>query len=103
MTRSCYSGSCLEIKSILCASRLISKFASVEDPRMGHVAWGLLHKTRADIAPNGWDKYVAGGQKGLVLCLSVDADHHEIIQPTHTHLTHEAIEKALNFFLRRDR
>lgn len=76
----------------------------MEDPRLGHVAWGIIHKTKADMGPNGWERFVGGGEEDVdqnMLCLSVNADHHEIVQPTHAGQTAAAIEKALEFFLGR--
>ncbi|KAF2273801.1 polyketide synthase [Westerdykella ornata] len=65
----------------------------MEDARMGAIAWGLPHKTPADLGPNGWERYV-----GEAYCLSVDADHLEMPMPGHVHLLHGAIEDALTYF-----
>lgn len=72
----------------------------MEDSKMGHVVWGLLDKRAEDIAPNGWERYVSGGNKDAILCLSVPADHHEIIQEPHVGFTWEALERAMAFVLR---
>lgn len=60
-----------------------------EDAKMGAIAWGLSHKTDADLGPDGWDRYV-----GEMLCLPIDADHLKMLMPGHLHLLHEAIEEA---------
>ena len=64
----------------------------MEDAKMGAIAWGLPHKTDADLGPNGWDKYV-----GETLCLSIDADHLEMPMPGHVHLLHGAMEEAFTY------
>ena len=64
----------------------------MEDAKMGAIAWGLPHKTDADLGPNGWDRYV-----GETLCLSIDADHLEMPMPGHVHLLHGAMEEALSY------
>jgi zearalenone synthase (nonreducing iterative type I polyketide synthase) len=64
----------------------------MENPKMGAIAWGLPHKTSADLGPNGWDKYV-----GEALCLSVDADHLEMPMPGHVHLLYGAMEEAFTY------
>ncbi|KAH8892730.1 non-reducing polyketide synthase [Thozetella sp. PMI_491] len=64
----------------------------MEDARMGAIAWGLPHKTPADLGPNGWDKFV-----GEALCLSVDADHLEMPMPGHVHLLHGVMEEAFSY------
>ncbi|KAL8786837.1 MAG: hypothetical protein Q9213_002574 [Squamulea squamosa] len=69
----------------------------MEDARMGAIAWGLPHKTEADLGPNGWDRFV-----GKMLCLSVDADHLEMPMPGHVHLLHGAMEEAFKYLNRPD-
>ncbi|KAL8811792.1 MAG: hypothetical protein Q9200_001524 [Gallowayella weberi] len=64
----------------------------MEDARMGAIAWGLPHKTEADLGPNGWDRFV-----GKTLCMSVDADHLEMPMPGHVHLLHGAMEEAFKY------
>ncbi|KAL8910261.1 MAG: hypothetical protein Q9171_004425 [Xanthocarpia ochracea] len=64
----------------------------MEGAKMGAIAWGLPHKTEADLGPNGWDRYV-----GETLCLSVDADHLEMPMPGHVHLLHGAMEEAFAY------
>ncbi|TLD34119.1 hypothetical protein PspLS_00335 [Pyricularia sp. CBS 133598] len=73
----------------------------MQDAKLGHLLWSLLDKTPADLGPNGWDAYVGGdGARGReVLCLSVAANHQEILQPAYARRTAEAIEKGLVFFL----
>lgn len=66
---------------------------SMEAGMMGAIAWGLPHKTDADLGPNGWDKYV-----GKTLCLSVDVDHLEIPMPQHVNLLHGSMEEAFEYF-----
>lgn len=61
----------------------------MEDAKMGAIAWGLPHKTTADLGSNGWERYV-----GEALSLSVEADHLEMPMPGHVHLLHEAMEEA---------
>lgn len=61
----------------------------MEDPKMGAIAWGLPHKTSADLGLNGWARYV-----GEVLCLSIDADHLEMPMPGHVHMLYRAMEEA---------
>lgn len=76
----------------------------MEDPKLGHVMWGMVNKTEADMGPNGWDRYVDGGgedERDNMLCMSVNADHSDIMHSTHSRQTFAAIEKALAFFLER--
>ena len=81
----------LELMQLLTDSDIPTEpFAGfMEDPRMGAIAWGLPHKTLADLGPNGWDRYV-----GDALCLSIDADHLEMPMPGHVHLLHSTMEQA---------
>ncbi|KAI6432250.1 Type I Iterative PKS [Pyricularia oryzae] len=72
----------------------------MQDAKLGHLLGSLLDKTPADLGPNGWDDYVGGVEKGReILCLSVAANHQEILQPAFARKTAEAIEKSLVFFL----
>lgn len=64
----------------------------MENTKMGAVAWGLPHKTAADLGPNGWEKYV-----GEALCLPIEADHLEMPMPGHVHLLHGAMEEAFSY------
>ncbi|KAI4270686.1 MAG: hypothetical protein L6R38_007051 [Xanthoria sp. 2 TBL-2021] len=64
----------------------------MEHAKMGAIAWGLPHKTDADLGPNGWDRYV-----GEALCVSIDADHLEMPMPGHVHLLHGAMEEAFTY------
>ncbi|WXC56822.1 Non-reducing polyketide synthase zea1 [Fusarium graminearum] len=65
----------------------------MEDSELGPVAWGLPHKTKNDLGPNGWERYV-----GDALCLSMPADHLEMPMPGHVHLLHEKMTRAFEFF-----
>lgn len=55
----------------------------MEDQPFGSVAWSLLHKTAANLGPNGWSKYLL---QETLLCLSVQADHLEMVTPPYAHL-----------------
>ncbi|KAK1589819.1 polyketide synthase [Colletotrichum navitas] len=73
----------------------------MQDAKLGHLLWSLLNKTPADLGPNGWENYVNNGSGQSdrdILCLSVDANHQEVMQPTYARKTAEAIGKALGFF-----
>lgn len=52
----------------------------MEDAKMGAIAWGLPHKTSADLGSNVWDAYV-----GEVLCLGIDTDQLEMPMSGHVH------------------
>lgn len=65
----------------------------MEDPKLSPMACLVPDKTKADLGPNGWDKYV-----GDVLTLSVDADHLDLPMPAHVHRLHEQLEKAFAYF-----
>lgn len=65
----------------------------MEDVRMGAIAWGLPHKTSADLGSKGWEAHV-----GEALCLGIDADHLEMPMPGHVHLLHGATGEALAYF-----
>ncbi|KAK1573275.1 beta-ketoacyl synthase domain-containing protein [Colletotrichum navitas] len=67
----------------------------MQDPALGAVMWGLPHKTRGDLGPNGWDKFV-GSQR--LMCMSINADHLQIPTPSYAPLLGEHIDKALSFF-----
>jgi iterative type I PKS product template protein len=65
----------------------------MEDPKLGTFACLIPNKTKADLGPNGWDKYA-----GEVLALSVDGDHLDLPMPGHAHLLHAQMEKAFAYF-----
>ncbi|QPC76873.1 hypothetical protein HYE68_007625 [Fusarium pseudograminearum] len=65
----------------------------MEDSELGPVAWGLPHKTKNDLGPNGWERYI-----GHALCLSMPADHLEMPMPGHVHLLHENMTRAFEYF-----
>nr|ACD39753.1 non-reducing polyketide synthase [Hypomyces subiculosus] len=65
----------------------------MEDPKLGAVAWGLPHKSAADLGPNGWDKFL-----GETLCLSIDSDHLDMPMPGHVHLLQAAMEESFKYF-----
>lgn len=65
----------------------------MEDPKLSPMACLVPNKTRADLGPNGWDRYV-----GDVLALSVAADHLDLPMPGHVHLLHAQLEKAFSHF-----
>lgn len=65
----------------------------MEDSELGPVAWGLPHKTKSDLGPNGCDKYI-----GEALCLSMPADHLEMPMPGHVHLLYENMARAFEYF-----
>ena len=64
----------------------------MEDARMGAFAWGVPHKTDADLGPNESDRYV-----GDALCLAIHADHLEMPMPGHVHLLRAAMEEAFTY------
>ncbi|MCJ1312673.1 polyketide synthase pks13 [Agyrium rufum] len=66
----------------------------MEDPRLSPMACLVPDKTKADLGPNGWDRY-SGGE---VLALSVDADHLDLPMPKHVRLLHSQLEKAFSHF-----
>ena len=63
----------------------------MEDPKLSPMACLVPDKTRADLGPNGWDRYA-----GNILTLSVDADHLDLPMPGHVHLLHAQLEKAFS-------
>ena len=65
----------------------------MEDPKLGPFACFIPDKTKADLGPNGWDKFV-----GDMLTLSVDGDHLDLPMPGHVHLLHAQIEKVWTHF-----
>lgn len=65
----------------------------MEDPKLSPMACLVPDKTKADLGPNGWDRYA-----GDVLALSVDADHLDLPMPGHVHLLHAQLEKAFAHF-----
>lgn len=65
----------------------------MEDPKLSPMACLVPNKTKADLGPNGWDRYA-----GDVLALSVDADHLDLPMPGHVHLLHAQLEKAFSHF-----
>lgn len=65
----------------------------MEDPKLPPMACLVPDKTKADLGPNGWDRYA-----GDVLALSVDADHLDLPMPGHVHLLHAQLEKAFGHF-----
>lgn len=67
----------------------------MEDPKLSPMACLVPDKTKADLGPNGWDRYA-----GDVLALSVDADHLDLPMPGHVHLLHAQLEKAFSHFNR---
>ena len=69
----------------------------MEDPNMGATAWGIPHKTEADLGPNGWDRFV--GRENLQ-CLAIDTDHLGMLTPKYVHLLGDAMEQAFAHFRR---
>lgn len=65
----------------------------MEDPKLGPFACFVPDKTKADLGPNGWDRYV-----GDILTLSMDGDHLDMPMPGHVHLLHGQLEKVLTYF-----
>jgi thioesterase domain-containing protein/acyl carrier protein len=65
----------------------------MEDPKLGAFACLVPDRTKADLGPNGWEKYTAGE----VLALSVAGDHLDLPMPGHVHLLHAQIEKAFAY------
>ena len=65
----------------------------MEDPKLSPMACLVPDKTKADLGPNGWDRYA-----GDVLTLSVHADHLDLPMPGHVHLLHAQLEKAFSHF-----
>lgn len=65
----------------------------MEDPKLSPMACLIPDKTKADLGPNGWDRYT-----GNVLALSVDADHLDLPMPRHVHLLHAQLIKAFSHF-----
>lgn len=65
----------------------------MEDPRLGPFACFVPDKTKMDLGPNGWNRYV-----GDILTLSVDGDHLDLPMPGHVHLLHEKMEQVLDYF-----
>ncbi|KAK2786783.1 polyketide synthase pks13 [Onygenales sp. PD_12] len=66
----------------------------MEDPKLGAFACLVPDRTKADLGPNGWEKYTAGE----VLALSVNGDHLDLPMPGHVHLLHKQMEKAFAYF-----
>lgn len=66
----------------------------MEDPNLGAFACLVPDRTKADLGPNGWEKYTSGE----VLALSVNGDHLDLPMPGHVHLLHEQMEKAFAYF-----
>lgn len=67
----------------------------MEDPKLGPVAWSLIHKTESDLGPNGWDKFVG---RDKLLCMAVEADHLELPTPEFVHLLGEKMDRAFEHF-----
>jgi iterative type I PKS product template protein len=65
----------------------------MEDPKLGPFACLVPDKTKADLGPNGWDKYV-----GEILPLHIDCDHLDMPMPRHVHLLHEKLEDVMTHF-----
>ena len=65
----------------------------MEDPKLGAFACLVPDPTKADLGPNGWEKYTAGE----VLALSVAGDHLDLPMPGHVHLLHAQMEKAFAY------
>ncbi|KAF7175095.1 hypothetical protein CNMCM7691_006499 [Aspergillus felis] len=66
----------------------------MEDPKLAAFACLVPDRTKADLGPNGWEKYTAGE----VLALSVNGDHLDLPMPGHVHLLHQQVEKAFAYF-----
>jgi zearalenone synthase (nonreducing iterative type I polyketide synthase) len=75
----------------------------MEDPRLGAMAWSIPHKrTESDLGPGGWENFVGGGGVGeSLLCLAVDADHHDVLHPTTAPKTSALIDQGVAFLLGR--
>lgn len=78
----------------------------MEDPRLGAMAWSIPHKrSESDLGPGGWEKFVGGGVDGGVgenlLCLAVDADHHDVLHPSTAARTSKIIDQGVTFLLGR--
>lgn len=70
----------------------------MEDPRLGAMAWSIPHKkTESDLGPGGWENFVGGGAGENLLCLAVDADHHEVLHPITAPKTSKFIYQGLKF------
>lgn len=65
----------------------------MEDLKLSPMACLIPDKTKADLGPNGWDRYT-----GDVLTLSVDVDHLNLPMPGHVHLLQGQMEKAFAYF-----
>ncbi|KAI2478997.1 Polyketide synthase module protein [Pyrenophora tritici-repentis] len=65
----------------------------MEDPKLGCFACLMPDRKKADLGPNGWEKYTAGE----VLALSVPGDHLDLPMPGHVHLLHAQMEKAFAY------
>lgn len=65
----------------------------MEHPKLSPMACHVPDKTKADLGPNGWDRYA-----GDVLALSVDADHLDLPMPAHVQLLHAQLENAFRQF-----
>ncbi|KAM0716792.1 hypothetical protein Q7P37_008237 [Cladosporium fusiforme] len=62
----------------------------MEDPSFGAIRWSFVSKGANDLGPNGWQKYI--GHEPL--CLSVDLDHLEMMEPAQVHIFRGAFEEA---------
>lgn len=65
----------------------------MEDPKLGPFACFVPDKTKADLGPNGWDRFV-----GDILTLSMDGDHLDMPMPGHVHLLHAQMENVMTYF-----
>ena len=65
----------------------------MEDPKLSPMTCLIPDKTKADLGPNGWDRYT-----GDVLTLSADSQHFDMFKPEHVHLVHAQLEKAFGYF-----
>ena len=63
----------------------------LEDPKLSPMACLVPDKTKADLGPNGWDRFA-----GDVTAFPVDADHLDLPMPGHVHLLHIQLEKAVS-------
>lgn len=78
----------------------------MEDPRLGAMAWSLPHKkTESDLGPGGWESFVGAGKDGGIgenlLCLAVEVDHHDVLDPMAAPKTAELIDQGVAFCLGR--
>ncbi|KAL0931326.1 polyketide synthase [Colletotrichum truncatum] len=76
----------------------------MENPKLGAMAWSLPDKkTETDLGPGGWEKYAGAGEaneagKNLV-CLAVDADHHDALKPGVASRLAECLDQGVKFVL----